>query len=222
MKQIFIDILAFATLFSSLLVITSKNPVISVVFLISVFINAAGYLLLTGINFIGISYIIIYIGAIAVLFLFVIMMININLTEIQEVGSQYTKNLPLAFAIALLFIYELITILPFTFNDISIFSYALNYLINFSSILFSNSWERLRACACETRRRDERSICKGVPQRRTAGRTVTRTQQSTKLRTRRNADSRGRHGGSSQRASHAFAPGASNSKEPKAGSCPFS
>jgi NADH-ubiquinone oxidoreductase chain 6 len=139
MKQIFIDILAFATLFSSLLVITSKNPVISVVFLISVFINAAGYLLLTGINFIGISYIIIYIGAIAVLFLFVIMMININLTEIQEVGSQYTKNLPLAFAIALLFIYELITILPFTFNDISIFSYALNYLINFSSILFSNS-----------------------------------------------------------------------------------
>src|ERR1700761_8717552 len=120
MKQIFIDILAFTTLFSSLLVITSKNPVISVVFLISVFCNAAGYLLLTGINFLGISYIIIYIGAITVLFLFVIMMININLTEIQEVGSQYTKNLPLAFAIAFLFIYEILNILPFTLNFISI------------------------------------------------------------------------------------------------------
>ena len=79
MKQIFIDILAFTTLFSCLLVITSKNPVISVVFLISVFLNAAGYLILTGINFLGISYIIVYVGAITVLFLFVIMMININL-----------------------------------------------------------------------------------------------------------------------------------------------
>jgi len=139
MKQIFIDILAFTTLFSSLLVITSKNPVISVVFLISVFCNAAGYLLLTGINFLGISYIIIYIGAITVLFLFVIMMININLTEIQEVGSQYTKNLPLAFAIAFLFIYEILNILPFTLNDISIFSYCLNLLINFSSIILNNT-----------------------------------------------------------------------------------
>ena len=60
MKQFFIDLLAFITLFSSLLVITSKNPVISVVYLISVFINAAGYLILTGINFLGISYITIW------------------------------------------------------------------------------------------------------------------------------------------------------------------
>ena len=59
MKNLFIDILAFATLFSSVLVITSKNPVIAVIFLISVFVNAAGYLILLGIGFIGISYIIV-------------------------------------------------------------------------------------------------------------------------------------------------------------------
>ena len=94
MKNIFIDLLAFGSLLSSVLVITSKNPVIAVIFLISVFVNAAGYLILLGIGFIGISYIIVYIGAIAVLFLFVIMMINIKLTDILDAGSQYTKNLP--------------------------------------------------------------------------------------------------------------------------------
>jgi NADH-ubiquinone oxidoreductase chain 6 len=119
MKNLFIDILAFGTLLSSVLVITSKNPVIAVIFLISVFCNAAGYLILLGIGFIGISYIIVYIGAIAVLFLFVIMMINIKLTDILETGSQYTKNLPLALSIGSLFIYEIFTIMPFSFNNVS-------------------------------------------------------------------------------------------------------
>ena len=137
MKQIFIDILVFTTLFSSLLVITSKNPVISVVFLISVFLNAAGYLILTGINFLGISYIIVYVGAITVLFLFVIMLLNISLEDLQETGSQYSKNLPLALTIAFLFVYEFFTIMPFTFSNVSILSYALNYLINLDSVLFS-------------------------------------------------------------------------------------
>lgn len=107
MKNLFIDILAFGTLLSSVLVITSKNPVIAVIFLIAVFVNAAGYLILLGIGFVGISYIIVYVGAIAVLFLFVIMMINIKLTDILEVGTDYTKNLPLALIIAALFIFAI-------------------------------------------------------------------------------------------------------------------
>ena len=105
MKNLFIDILAFGTLLSSVLVITSKNPVIAVIFLISVFVNAAGYLILLGIGFIGISYIIVYIGAIAVLFLFVIMMINVKLTDILDIGSQYSKNIPLAIIVSGLFLY---------------------------------------------------------------------------------------------------------------------
>lgn len=137
MKNLFIDILSFGTLLSSVLVITSKNPVIAVIFLISVFVNAAGYLILLGIGFIGISYIIVYIGAIAVLFLFVIMMINIKLTDILETGSQYTKNLPLALAIGSLFIYEFFTIIPFSFNNVSGLSALLNLLTSLNGLILS-------------------------------------------------------------------------------------
>src|SRR5215467_13241321 len=134
MKTIIINTLAFSILLSSVFSITSKNPVISVIFLISSFVSAAGYLILIGINFIGISYIIVYVGAIAVLFLFVIMMINIKLTDILETGSQYTKNLPLAIAIISLFIFIIFSIIPYSFNNvpvISIFLDKITYLNNF-------------------------------------------------------------------------------------------
>lgn len=138
MKTLFIDILAFGTLLSSVLVITSKNPVIAVIFLISVFVNAAGYLILLGVGFVGITYIILYVGAITVLFLFVIMMINIKLTDILETGSQYTKNLPLALSIGSLFLYEIFSILPFSFNNVSIISTLLDILTNLNSMILSS------------------------------------------------------------------------------------
>src|SRR5215470_19156514 len=126
MTNLLINILAFGTLLSSVFSITSKNPVISVIFLISTFVSGAGYLILIGINFVGLSYIIVYVGAIAVLFLFVIMMINIKLTDILETGSQYTKNLPLALAIGSLFIYTIFTIVPISYKDVSSLSGLLN------------------------------------------------------------------------------------------------
>jgi NADH-ubiquinone oxidoreductase chain 6 len=138
MKNILFELLALGAILSSVLVITSKNPVVAVVFLISVFINAAGYLILLGIGFIGISYIIVYIGAITVLFLFVIMMINIKLTDIIESGSQYTKNIPLALAIGSVFVYELYTILPFTINNVTTLSTLLETLTQLNS-LFTGS-----------------------------------------------------------------------------------
>ena len=101
---------------------------IAVTFLIAVFVNAAGYLILMGVGFIGISYVIIYIGAIAVLFLFVIMMINIKLADILETGTQYTKNIPLALALGSLFFYEIFTILPFSLNNVSSVSAILNII----------------------------------------------------------------------------------------------
>jgi NADH-ubiquinone oxidoreductase chain 6 len=138
MKNMLINILAFGTLLSSILVITSKNPVIAVIFLISVFCNAAGYLILLGVGFIGISYILLYVGAITVLFLFVIMMINIKLTDILETGSQYTKNFPLAIAIGSLFVYEIFAIMPFTFNNVSALSSFLQLLNNFNALLLNS------------------------------------------------------------------------------------
>ena len=139
MKNLFIDILALGALLSSVLVITSKNPVISVIFLISVFINAAGYLILLGVGFIGISYIIVYVGAIAVLFLFVIMLINIRTVDILESGSQYTKNIPLALAIGTLFVYEIFTIIPFSFNNVSLLSSFLNIITNLNGLFLNTA-----------------------------------------------------------------------------------
>lgn len=127
------DIFALFAVISSLLVITSKNPVISVLFLISVFVNSAIYLMFTGISFIGISYIIVYVGAIAILFLFILMMINIKLTDILEVGTDYTKNLPLALIIAALFIFAI-------FGSVTnLFETSLSVVDSLNSLIVSNT-----------------------------------------------------------------------------------
>ena len=124
---------------SSILVITSKNPVVAVIFLISLFINTAGYLILLGIGFIGISYIIIYIGAITVLFLFIIMMINIRLLDILEIGNEYTKNLPLALLVGTLFVYEIFNVLPFTINNVFILDLPLEILNFFNALILEKN-----------------------------------------------------------------------------------
>lgn len=142
MTTFLINFLALGILISGIFSITSKNPIISIIFLILTFVQAAGYLILIGINFVGISYIVIYVGAIAVLFLFVIMMINIKLTDILETGNQYTKNLPLAIAIFSLIIYIIYTIIPFNFyNDPTLYLllkkfifFAVNTDLNISNI----------------------------------------------------------------------------------------
>lgn len=139
MKFILINILSFTTIISSVLVITSQNPVISVVYLISVFLNAAGYLILSGIGFLGLSYIIVYVGAITVLFLFVIMMINISLTDIIDTGKQYTKNLPLAFVVGSLFLFEMFNILPFSFNNVSGLNLIFDTITNFNLFIWNNN-----------------------------------------------------------------------------------
>ena len=137
MQNILIEVLAFLALLSSVLVITSNNPVIAVIFLISLFINVALYLILIGVGFIGITYIILYVGAITVLFLFVIMMINIKLTDILETGSQYTKNLPLGIAIGSLFLYEVFNMLPYSFNNVS--SLTLDFLTQLNSLMLNSN-----------------------------------------------------------------------------------
>jgi NADH-ubiquinone oxidoreductase chain 6 len=107
-----VNLLTFGILFSSIISITSNNPIISIIFLITAFVNAAGYLILLGINFIGISYIVIYVGAIAVLFLFIILMINIKLTDILDTGYNFTKNLPIGLNIASLLLFLFFSVGP--------------------------------------------------------------------------------------------------------------
>ena len=125
------DILTFNSIFSAILVITSRSPIISVLFLISVFINVSGYLILLGINFIAISYIMIYIGAIAILFLFVIMMLNVRLTHINQVGVEYSKNVPLAIMIAFSLNYLMVSNINISkLDSINIITALFDYINN--------------------------------------------------------------------------------------------
>lgn len=119
MNNFLLDLLAFGAVLSGIFVITAKNPVISVLFLISVFINVAGYLVLLGVAYLGLAYLIIYVGAIAILFLFVIMMLNLRLVELIDTGQEYTQNLPLGAIIGSLFFFELLSILPLGLEEVN-------------------------------------------------------------------------------------------------------
>ncbi len=77
--------------FSALMVITARNPVHSVLFLILGFFNAAGLFVLLGAEFIGLILVIVYVGAVAVLFLFVVMMLDINFAELRRGAKQYVS-----------------------------------------------------------------------------------------------------------------------------------
>jgi NADH-ubiquinone oxidoreductase chain 6 len=68
---------------SGIFVIISKNPIISVLFLIGLFAGISSYLIILGLTFIGLAYLVVYIGAISILFLFILMLINIRISELQ-------------------------------------------------------------------------------------------------------------------------------------------
>ena len=126
-------------LLAGIFTITSKNPVISITFLIITFVLTSGYIILLGINFIGISYIIVYVGAIAVLFLVIVMMINIKLSDILDYGNQYTKILPLGFMVVSLILYYFFTISPILFDNFGDTIYHIFDYFNInSSILLSD------------------------------------------------------------------------------------
>jgi NADH-ubiquinone oxidoreductase chain 6 len=117
MNSVLLDVLALGAILSGIIVITAKNPVISVLFLIAVFINVAGYLVLLGVAYLGLVYLIVYVGAIAILFLFVIMMLNLRLVELVDTGQEYTKNLPIGAFLGSLFFFEFLSILPLSYHD---------------------------------------------------------------------------------------------------------
>ena len=92
------------TIASAILVIFARNPVHSVLWLIVAFFNAAGLMLLVGAEFIAMLLVIVYVGAVAVLFLFVVMMLNIDFATLR---SGFSKNLPFGLMIALVLLAEI-------------------------------------------------------------------------------------------------------------------
>ena len=83
------SLFAFILVFSALMVITARNPVHSVLFLILAFFNAAGLFVMLGAEFIGMILVIVYVGAVAVLFLFVVMMLDIDFAHLRKGAMQY-------------------------------------------------------------------------------------------------------------------------------------
>ena len=89
---------------SALMVISARNPVHSVLFLIFSFVNAAGLFVLLGAEFLAMILIVVYVGAVAVLFLFVVMMLDINFVKLREGFLQY---LPFGALLGLVLVIEL-------------------------------------------------------------------------------------------------------------------
>lgn len=137
-----LDLLSFGAILSAILVITTRNPVISVLFLIALFVNIAGYLILLGISFIGLAYITVYVGAIAILFLFVIFLLDIKLAELHQDNTN--NSLPIGLIVGVGFLYPLYSIIPSNITEMKSLSYQifnwLNSLITGvnSSIIIEN------------------------------------------------------------------------------------
>ena len=98
---------AAITLASGVMVIASRNPVHSVLFLILAFFNSAGLFILMGAEFLAMILIVVYVGAVAVLFLFVVMMLDINFAELR---SGFATYLPIGGFIGLILVAELLLV----------------------------------------------------------------------------------------------------------------
>lgn len=104
---------------SSISVIISKNPIVSVLFLIALFLGIACHLLISGISFIGLSYLLVYVGAVSILFLFILMLINIRISELLNDTS---NTIPLVLIIALAFNYPLYYVFPSRLPNKSVYN----------------------------------------------------------------------------------------------------
>lgn len=104
-----LTIVSITSVILGILVIISKNPIVSVIFLISLFLCISIYLILLGLNFIGLSYLLVYIGAVSILFLFILMLINIRVSEL--INGTY-NNIFLSIIIAFSFAINVTALIP--------------------------------------------------------------------------------------------------------------
>ncbi len=126
---------------SGISVIIVKNPIISVLFLIGLFSGVASYLILLGLSFIGLSYLIVYVGAVSILFLFILMLINIRISELQNNTS---NSVPLVIATLIIFSNPLLQLLPYNIEILNKNGNLLtNSEINIKNVFFviSKMWD---------------------------------------------------------------------------------
>jgi len=122
-----LDILSLLAILSGILVIISKNPIVSVLFLIGLFLSISSYLIILGLSFVGLSYLLVYVGAVSILFLFILMLINIRVSELLS----YTSNsIPLAILITISFNYPIYQMLPYSIATFNSYTVSLNNTLN--------------------------------------------------------------------------------------------
>ena len=136
-KEINLDLLYLIAILFGVLVIISKNPIVSVLFLIGLFVSISCYLILTGLNFIGLSYLLVYIGAVSILFLFILMLINVRISELL---IDSVNSIPLALLVGSFFNYFVNYALPYmvmNFNNLFSIIYNNNIILgNVTSVLW--------------------------------------------------------------------------------------
>ena len=99
--------LAAVTVASAVMVVASRNPVHSILFLILAFFNSAGLFLLAGAEFLAMILVVVYVGAVAVLFMFVVMMLDVNFTKLRQGTSRY---LPIGALVGVILLAELVLV----------------------------------------------------------------------------------------------------------------
>src|SRR5438045_7380132 len=97
-----LDLLYIVAILLGVWVIISKNPIVSVLFLIGLFLSISCYLIMLGLNFIGLSYLLVYIGAVSILFLFILMLINVRISELL---TDTSNSIPLSIILVIFFNY---------------------------------------------------------------------------------------------------------------------
>jgi NADH-ubiquinone oxidoreductase chain 6 len=135
-------LISLMSILCGIFVIISKNPIISVLFLIGLFLCISTYLMLLGMTFIGIAYLLVYIGAVSILFLFILMLINVRISELQ---SNTNNSLPLGIIIGSFLYYFLYKILPFNNSNLTNNKFIDDILLNDyteDSYATSNIWDR--------------------------------------------------------------------------------
>ena len=114
LSALFFYLFAAVCIGSAVMVIMARNPVHCVLYLILAFVNAAGLMVLMGAEFLAMILIVVYVGAVAVLFLFVIMMLDVDFIEMRE---GFMKYLPVGLVVGGIFVVELILALEFWVID---------------------------------------------------------------------------------------------------------
>ena len=107
LEAVFFYLFAFMAVAAAFMVISARNPVHSVLYLILTFFNAAALFLLTGAEFLAMILIVVYVGAVAVLFLFVVMMLDVDFAELREGFLQY---LPVGGLVGIIFLAEILLV----------------------------------------------------------------------------------------------------------------